>query len=160
MTRRRHLITGLAVALMASVPPLTAGAGGDCTIEGTNKGEHIEGTTHRDVICAKGGGDMIEAKGGNDVIFAGRGIDTIYAGRGDDDAYGGDGRDYINGEQGADELFGNAGGDPCLRSKDGKGNDSISGGPQHDIMQRDKEPQRPAWRPRRSASSLRPRPDF
>ena len=100
------------------------------------------------LICGYGGGDTIEGSSANDVLEAGdlpssatthpaailnglEGNDRLVGGKGDDTLKGGAGDDVLVGMEGDDSLVG---GDGENRYLPGLGNDTISGGPDLDVV--------------------------
>ena len=100
------------------------------------------------LICGYGGGDTIEGSLANDVLEAGdlpssttpqpaanlsglAGNDRLVGGKGDDMLNGGDGDDVLVGMDGNDTLIGGSGENRYLP---GLGNDTITGGPDLDVV--------------------------
>jgi Ca2+-binding RTX toxin-like protein len=89
------------------------GTGGECTINGTSRGDVLNGTPGDDVICAKGGNDVVDGKGGNDVIRGGKGADVLKGSKGNDTLFGEKGADVLKGGKGSDTANGGPGIDVC-----------------------------------------------
>jgi hypothetical protein len=100
------------------------------------------------LICGYGGGDTIEGSSANDVLEAGDlpggtpphpsadlngqdGNDRLLGGKGDDTLNGGEGDDVLVGVDGNDTLVGGSGENRYLP---GLGNDSVTGGPDLDVV--------------------------
>jgi Ca2+-binding RTX toxin-like protein len=101
------------------------GSGGNDSLSGTNKADHISGRGGNDTIFGLGGNDKLSGDDGDDQIFGDSGNDKISGGKGNDTIYGGDGKDRIDGGKGNDSVYGGDGND---KIDGGKGNDIIVGG--------------------------------
>ncbi|HEU0285724.1 MAG TPA: calcium-binding protein [Nocardioidaceae bacterium] len=122
------IVLGLSSALSgvaaSAAAPVTCG-GRVATIVGTDAADDIVGTQGNDVIQAKKGFDTIDGRGGNDLICGDAGADTIAGGAGADRILAGTGS-YVGDDEGTGTWFGN-------KVNGGPGDDSLSGGPDHDI---------------------------
>ena len=155
-TQRRRsplLVATAVVASLASVvvwalPSAGIQRGSDCTIVGDRHRNHLRGTPGNDVICGMGGNDTIHARSGDDIVIGGPGTDQMWGGGGEDQLLGGQGVDsarggagmdrllgqggrdaFLEGDGGNDLLRGGAASDRCLTSRDGRGGDTVNGGP-------------------------------
>ncbi len=121
-----------AISRTAPAHPVMAGRG-LVTLRGVDLLD--EGSGPRSGVS---GGDQIDGGDSADVVFAQRGADTVDLGEGQDYGEGGPGVDVVNGQAGDDDLVGGsytpASGTGPTRVGQPDGGDTLSGGPDQDVV--------------------------
>jgi Ca2+-binding RTX toxin-like protein len=112
------------------------GSGDDRVYSGSGR-DHLLGGSGDDRLIAGVGADRLEGGSGDDGLDGGRGRDVLDGGSQDDRLYGQGGDDRLDGGTGEDRLWGQKGKDR-LTSVDGKGGDSVNGGPGRDSARIDR----------------------
>jgi Ca2+-binding RTX toxin-like protein len=154
LMKKRALLLGALILLVAAVPALAANVTGNGTLVGTTGSDNLAAGNGNDTIWGLGGADNISAGNGNDVIDANgkcppgvksgdypNGLpstqycehgqvpgssDNIAAGNGNDTVYGGGGTNNISVGNGDNTIYGGPIGDTIhAGSGKGQGNDII-----------------------------------
>lgn len=105
-------------------------AGGKFTVLASAHSDVVEGTARRDRIDTGAGPDVVRARGGADIVDMDRGPGAF--GGDADRVWGGDGDDVLTSRRGQDQVSGGAGHD--LIQAFGTGNDVLEGGDGNDAF--------------------------